>query len=258
MAEKTSPGPVDSKACIREAVCISTKKIFDSCRDKDCVEDLRVYPAASSQENIDKALSMRPRSAELLHTQVHVESAGFKKGSYTVDCSYFYKLIGETFPGGELCQGLGIFEKRVMLFGSEGRVKQFSSCEGNIRRRCPELPEAVVSAVDPIALSMRICDPPCSPCGESEGREVPEFIASAFPEPLVFDSRRRRWYATLGQFSIILLQRPTQLLIPAYDYCLPDKECPGSAEDEPCELFSRLRFPAEEFFPPDELCPGED
>ena len=25
---------------IREAVCIHTKKITDSCRDKDCIEDL--------------------------------------------------------------------------------------------------------------------------------------------------------------------------------------------------------------------------
>ena len=28
---------------IREAVCIHTGK-FDSCRDKDCIEDLRFYP----------------------------------------------------------------------------------------------------------------------------------------------------------------------------------------------------------------------
>lgn len=34
MAERTSPGPVSNiKDC--EAVCIHTKKIYDSCRDKD-------------------------------------------------------------------------------------------------------------------------------------------------------------------------------------------------------------------------------
>ena len=37
----------DSQECT-EAVCIHTRKIYDSCRDKDCVEDLRVYPTASS------------------------------------------------------------------------------------------------------------------------------------------------------------------------------------------------------------------
>ena len=35
MPEKVMPGPVQDTACIREAVCIHTKKIFDSCRDKD-------------------------------------------------------------------------------------------------------------------------------------------------------------------------------------------------------------------------------
>ena len=35
MPEKVVPGPVQDSACIREAVCIHTKKIFDSCRDKD-------------------------------------------------------------------------------------------------------------------------------------------------------------------------------------------------------------------------------
>ena len=35
MPEKVVPGPVQDAACIREAVCIHTKKIYDSCKDKD-------------------------------------------------------------------------------------------------------------------------------------------------------------------------------------------------------------------------------
>ena len=35
MSEYTAAGPVTESAGIREAVCIHTKKIFDSCRDKD-------------------------------------------------------------------------------------------------------------------------------------------------------------------------------------------------------------------------------
>ena len=35
MPEKVVPGPVQDNACIREAVCIHTKKIFDSCKEKD-------------------------------------------------------------------------------------------------------------------------------------------------------------------------------------------------------------------------------
>ena len=35
MPDKVMPGPVQDTACIREAVCIHTRKIFDCCKDKD-------------------------------------------------------------------------------------------------------------------------------------------------------------------------------------------------------------------------------
>ena len=65
MSDRVVPGPVQDSCGIREAVCIHTKKIYDSCRDKDCIEDLRVYPTRSSQAVIDRALSVRSGRAEL-------------------------------------------------------------------------------------------------------------------------------------------------------------------------------------------------
>lgn len=35
MADRVMSGPVDNTACIREAVCIHTRKIFDACREQD-------------------------------------------------------------------------------------------------------------------------------------------------------------------------------------------------------------------------------
>ncbi len=35
MPEKMVPGPVSDERRIREAVCIHTKKIFDSCKEED-------------------------------------------------------------------------------------------------------------------------------------------------------------------------------------------------------------------------------
>ena len=35
MPEKVVPGPICEERSIREAVCIHTKKIFDSCKDED-------------------------------------------------------------------------------------------------------------------------------------------------------------------------------------------------------------------------------
>ena len=253
MPDRTAAGPADPAALIREAVSVHTRKIFDSCRDKDCVDDLRVFPTLSSQSYIDSALSLRPRSAELLYIDVSVEPISFNRGYYTVDCTHFYRVTGETFPGGDTLQGLAIFEKRVMLFGSEGSSKCFSSEDTLPRPGGDELPIAVVNSVDPIALHMKLVDADAPLPPEQEPRQIPDFIAAAFPEALVLNNSGRRWYATIGQFSIIRLERPTQLLVPIYDYGLPEKECPGNSEGDPCELFSRIPFPVEEFFPPNSV-----
>ena len=253
MPERVVPNRPEEAPQIREAVSVSTRKIFDGCRDKDCVDDLRVYPTLRSQAYIENALSIRPRSAELLHVAVKVEPISFNRGHYTVDCTYFYRVAAETFPAGETAVGLAIFDKRVMLFGSEGNSMTFSSVSGRPRGRDGDLPVAVVNAVDPIALHMKLVDAGAQAAGELEPGEIPAFIRESFPEELVLGPNGRRWYATIGQFSLIRLERDTQLLIPAYDYSLPEKECAGSSEDDTCELFGRIRFPVEEFFPPDSV-----
>lgn len=111
-------------------MCIHTKKIFDSCRDKDCIEDLRFYPTQSSQCAIDRAISMKAGSAELLYVYIDVEPVGFNRGFYTVDVRYFYRVTADAFVGAarpvEIC-GLAVFDKRVILFGSEGTAKVFNS-----------------------------------------------------------------------------------------------------------------------------------
>lgn len=110
---------------------------------------------------------------------------------------------------------------------------------------------AAAETVDPIVLAIRLSEGPEAYGAEFEPTEIPEFIRAAFPDGLQLCGDARRVYITLGQFSIIRLERDTQLLIPAYDYCLPEKECSDPGGDDPCELFSRISFPVDEFFPPD-------
>ena len=179
MAEKVVNGG-ERAAAITEAAGINTRKIFDSCKDKDCVDDLRVYPTVSAQSYIDNALSLRPRSAELLYVDVSVSPISFNRGYYTVDCTYFYRVTGETFPAGETVTGLAIFDKRVMLFGSVASVKSFHSNDLNPAVDTGELPLAVVDSVDPIALRMKLADPGAPLPGETEQREIPAFISAAF------------------------------------------------------------------------------
>ena len=79
MPDRVVPGPVGNAASIREAVSIHTSKIFDCCRDKDCVDELRVYPTLTSQTYLDNAISIRPKAAELLFTNVNVEPVSFNR-----------------------------------------------------------------------------------------------------------------------------------------------------------------------------------
>ena len=83
MAETVYPGPVSDLSAVREATCIHTKKIFDSCQSKDCIEDLRLYPTQSSQPIIDQALSVKAGRARLLYTLVNVEPMGLNRGFFT-------------------------------------------------------------------------------------------------------------------------------------------------------------------------------
>lgn len=55
-------------------------------------------------------------------------------------------------------------------------------------------------------------------------------------------------YITLGVFSIVSLARTVPVMVPAYDYAVPNKECVSSTES-PCELFEKINFPSSEFFP---------
>lgn len=156
MAEKVVAGPVSGANGVREAVCIHTKKIYSSCRDKDCIEDLRFYPTASAQSVLSTAQSIRGGSAELLYTFVDVEPVNFNRGYYTVDMRFFYRVILQAMNGSARyteIEGLATFDKRVVLFGSESGAKIYSSEPAENMVDVPldltaNLPTAVVSDND--------------------------------------------------------------------------------------------------------------
>lgn len=239
---------------ITEAVCVHTRKIYDSCRDKDCAEDLRVYPTVSTQAYIDGAFSIRPGSAALLYADVQVDEIGFHRGYYTVDVTYFYDVSGVVFPGENTVRGLAVFNKRVVLFGSEGTAKIFAS-DGTSADSAAQ-PIAVAECVDPIVLNMKLVD--AATPAPAAAPPIPESILDHFGEELIMTDTGRVVTCTLGQFSILRLERDSQLVLPVYDYCLPDKECEPGIQDDPCTMFSRISFPVDEFFPPDTLETAED
>ncbi len=261
MPEKIVPGPVGGDCPVREAVCVHTNKIMDGCRGQDCLEDLRVYLSRCSQEVVDRAISVKAGCAELLYAYIDVEPIGFNRGFYTVDVRYYYRITADAFVGAVRpveVTGLAVFDKRASLSGGEGCAKVFTSqmaCGADPQGVPGEsVPTAVVEAVDPLVLGMKlvdVCDCKSLDSGSS-CTEIPCGISACFPEELVMGGDVHRLYVTLGQFSLIRLERDTQLLIPTYDYCMPEKECCSGLDcpvDDPCEIFRQVSFPVDDFFP---------
>ena len=252
----------DSLRCdpgdLRQAMSIHTRKITDSCRDKDCIEDLRVYLTKGSQCILENAASARVRCAELLYTYIEVEPVAFDRNHYCIDVTFYYQILADAMVGSmhpTPLYGLAVFTKRAVLCGEDSQAHIFRSdtrlgAPDGITRARANRPTAVVEVLDPMVLGSKIrevCD-----CSESGPVQIPRSIQEMFEEELVLCSDRRRLYVTLGQFSIIRLERDAQLIVPVLDYSIPTKECTDSVgcnAEDPCELFSRIPFPTKQFTP---------
>jgi len=245
-------------ADLRQAMSIHTRKITDSCRDKDCIEDLRVYLTAPSQTVLENAGGAKVRSAELLYTQIEVEPVAFDGRHYCIDITFYYRILADAVTGTCRCtpiSGLAVFSKRAVLCGEDSSAHIFRSdtrlgeCDGPTRILANR-PTAVVEVLDPLVLSSKVTDA-CG-CKEQNVIQIPGFIAAMFDEPLVLTPENRRLFVTLGQFSIVRLERDAQLIVPVLDYSIPTKECcdsPGGCAEDPCEMFSRIPFPSDQFTP---------
>ena len=253
------PDLAHEKACFKEAVCIDAMRIYDSCSDKDCIEDTRVLFTSCVQELVDEATNVRIKDAKVITVFVDMQPIPFNKGFYSVDMTFFFDVSLELFTS-PLCQaqlvdGISVFNKKVILYGSEGNVKVFTSdecdddCNGNI-----DVPKAVVQIAEPIALSAKLCCGILPDCCDN-CCPIPEKICKKYGGNFEH-SCKKSVYATIGIFIIVQIVRNAQMLIPAYDFCIPQKECITTG-DSPCELFKQIEFPVNEFFPPsaiDEKC----
>ncbi|MBQ8510791.1 MAG: hypothetical protein IJ493_12880 [Clostridia bacterium] len=242
------------------SVLIDTYQVFDSCRDRDCFEDVRVYLDEAGQCIIEHTGQVRTKSAEICSSAISVEPVQLSRGFYRVTVRFYVHLELEacTCPGKPQCfNGVAAVEKSVVLFGGEGSVRIFRSnavsdsfcsrpCSGEMTTN---LPVAVVEAVDPVILGTRVIDPSsgcsCSCCCSCE--DMPEQVVNLFGG--IVDSTSRQLAVSLGFFSVIRLERPEQYLINAVEFSVPDKECPVNEDDSPCDTFRRMAFPTEEFAP---------
>lgn len=248
----------------KEAVCVDAGRVYDSCCDRDCLEDLRIFFSPADQQLVNQSIGVRARSASLLTTVVDVEPVTFNRGYYSVDMLFYFLVTVDVFAGDTAApttiNGICSFNKKVILFGSEGNAKVFSSNTPAIEYEttlptASNNPTAYVQTVDPIVLSATICQ--CCGCECNQTMNAPAAVLAAIGGTLApADMVERRVNATLGIFTVVQLIRNVQMLMPVYDFCVPNKECVSTADD-PCEVFNRIQFPIDEFFPPREFCENE-
>lgn len=245
----------------RDTVCIEANRILDSCRDRDCFENVRVLLTDFGNDIVAHTSNIRVKSACIAWTQIDITPIPFNRGFYTIDIKFYVKLTFEACVCAGRVQefeGITVLEKKVVLFGGESNVSIFKSSPDNDFCSTPQLccstpntPVAIVEVVDPIVLSTKVLETSSECCCCCCCCDVPPHIGSTVSGTLCDPAEDGRYLAvSIGIFSIIRVIRPGQYLVNATEYAVPDKECVAAEESSPCHLFRHMAFPTAEFNPP--------
>ena len=247
-------------ANFKEAVCIDTNRVYDSVSDKNCLEDLQVTFPDEAQSIVNNCCSLKLKEVEVENVYMDVEPIPFNKGFYTVDITFFFQATFEAQMPGMSCTtltGVTTFTRKMILYGSEGNVKVFCSDQNGANQN-GGMPKVCLQVSAPVALGCRIvdcstscntgcgcCNPcnPCNPCGCNPSSCGPCDCQTPC-------SPQRQVLITIGIFIIVQMERRVQMLMPAYDFCIPTKEPETPTTGDPCELFKKIKFPTDSFFPP--------
>ena len=248
----------------RDSVYIDTNRILDSCRDKDCFENITVYLSDMGTELLERASAVRTKCAKILCADIHVDNVPFNRGFYQITITMYIKITVElcTCPGRpQETDGIAIIEKKVILYGGEGNVNIFKSelSSGNFcgchHTESPgtNLPTAVFEVVDPIVLDTRIAEA-CEirPRCHIHAEDLPEIVCHCL-DGRICENHSKILTVSLGFFSVVRIERPAQYLVHGTEYTVPEKECISPCSDDPCKMFKHMAFPVNEFYPPS-LC----
>lgn len=245
-----------SLGCGKDTVYIDTDRILDSCRDKDCYEDVPVYLLDPSCDLLEQGTNVRIKSAKVSAASITVDPVAFNRGFYQVSIRLFISLKCEVctqLGRSQDVDGICFVDKRVILYGSEGNVSVFKSrsdshdfCSAqNIEPAAKNVPTVVLETVDPVVLGTKIKGADCCSL-----LEFPPEISGMGGDRLLSGRNGRLLTVTLGIFSVIRIERPTQLIVSGTEYTVPEKECLSPSTDDPCSMFSHMAFPVGQFGTP--------
>ncbi|MCL2566252.1 MAG: hypothetical protein FWE24_10700 [Defluviitaleaceae bacterium] len=237
-------------------------KIYDICRQQDCLDFDDIGPARAAEETAlgqeiicEGDIIIPPHDAasvslEDLHIKriviVDKRPSCFRKGYWDVELKYVmgYRLV---FRGADArikhdVKAFSIFNRKVTLFGSEG-CDLFVSTDLFGKDGMFEAMPFIMAEGKAMALSASIIYDHCRPCHGCDDHEIGGSGGA--------DGRRRAKgvEVVIGLFSIVKLFRLVDLAVESTGFTIPE-ECEDICPLDPCEFFDGLEFPMDLFAPP--------
>ena len=240
--------------------CIIALKVYDSCRQQDCLTESQIGPARSAEhvcigddhihegDIIDPPDNAASVTIDFLRVKkiiiVDKKPNPFKNGFWDIDLKYVfeYRLTFREADGTVIgcIRANSIFNKRLTLFGSIGSDLAFATdLFRQFGDNTIDSEPFIMAEAKAVALSAELHyrrHHHKLPFSDKEHCDHPASIAN---EVLV----------TIGLFSIIKIFRIVNLTVESKGFCVPD-ECEEISPLNPCDFFDKLDFPLDIFAPP--------
>lgn len=239
--------------------CIIALKVYDSCRQQDCLTEKQIGPARSAEhvcigddhihegDIIDPPDNAASVTIDFLRVKkiiiVDKKPNPFKNGFWDIDLKYVfeYRLTFREADGTVIgcIRANSIYNKRLTLFGSIGSDLAFSTdLFRQLGDNTIDSEPFIMTEAKAIALSADLNyrrHHHNKPRLDNEHFDMPEL-----PNEVL---------VTIGLFSIIKLFRIVNLTVESRGFSVPE-ECEEISPLNPCEFFDKLDFPLDIFAPP--------
>ncbi len=246
--------------CNDDICCIDTHRIYDTSRTQDCIDGLRVVLTPEGMKALESCRSPRTKEVRVIWSQINTEEMPFNSGYYQVYIRYYFYVVLTCCVNGVSrdIEGLAISEKTVVLYGGEGNVSVFKSDTDSDPCYTPKLsntipgtnrPKVVLEVATPVPLSVSIVENCNGIPVPPEYDNIPQQIIDLFDGGLDLSCSTVAVCLTIGIFALVRIERPSQLIIPACDFCIPDADKAPVSVTDPCSMFCSTPFPIEEFYP---------
>jgi len=234
--------------------CIIALKVYDSCRQQDCLTEDEIGPARAAEcicigdEHINEGDVIDPPSNAAAVTIdrlrvnkiiiVDKEPNPFRNGFWDIDIKYVfeYRLTFREADGNPIgsVRANSIFNKKVTLFGSLGSDLVIATDLFKHHSDSTTLDAEPFVLVEAKAVALN---------AELRYQRRRNVGAEDFsPEP-------NEVTVTIGLFTIIKIFRIVNLTVESRGFCIPE-ECEEISPLNPCEFFENLDFPMDIFAPP--------